>query len=294
MRLSGPILMFLAQVAFTVMVVFVKIAREELSTFEVALWRSVVAVPVLMVLYRNLSWHIRDRKLIVLRVVFGFGALCSFFAAAKGLYIADLSLISKIQPILVAVLAPILIGSSEKASPKLWGLMAIAMVGCVILLAPSLEVGSKYGLFAVLASVFSAHAHIFIRRLRMEHPGIIVLWFQSGTGILSLLACLLTLGTIPLPPNHLWLPLVGVGVMATLGQLLMTLAYKRTKAATVAIASYAGPLVAVGADVVAFNVFPTWNVYIGGSIVVLAGVLLLRQTNRDTEEGDADMNSDSK
>ena len=162
--------------------------------------------------------------------------------------------------------------------------MALAMVGCAILLAPSLEVGSKYGLFAVLAAVFSAHAHVFIRRLRKEHPGIIVLWFQGGSGILAILACLLTLGTIPLPPNHLWLPLVGVGLMATLGQLLMTLAYKRTKAATVAIASYAGPLVAVGADVLAFNVFPTWNVYIGGSIVVLAGVLLLRQTQSDNDE----------
>ena len=283
MRLSGPILMVLAQVAFTVMVVFVKIAREELSTFEVALWRSVVAIPVLMLMYRNLSWQIRDKRIILLRVVLGFGALCSFFAAAKGLSIADLSLISKIQPILVAILAPILIGSAEKASSRLWGLMALAMVGCVILLAPSLEVGSKYGLYAVLAAIFSAHAHIFIRRLRMEHPGIIVLWFQCGTGILSLLACLLTLGTIPLPPSHLWLPLVGVGVMATLGQLLMTLAYKRTKAATVAIASYVGPLVAVGADVVAFGVFPTWNVYVGGSIVVLTGVMLLRQTQSEDD-----------
>jgi len=98
-----------------------------------------------------------------------------------------------------------------------------------------------------------------------------------------LLACLLTLGTIPLPPSHLWLPLVGVGVMATLGQLLMTLAYKRTKAATVAIASYVGPLVAVGADVVAFGVFPTWNVYVGGSIVVLTGVMLLRQTQSEDD-----------
>ena len=129
MRLSGPILMVLAQVAFTVMVVFVKIAREELSTFEVALWRSVVAIPMLMLMYRNLSWQIRDKKIILLRVVLGFGALCFFFAAAKGLSIADLSLISKIQPILVAILAPILIGSAEKASRQLWGLMALAMVG---------------------------------------------------------------------------------------------------------------------------------------------------------------------
>ena len=53
-----------------------------------------------------------------------------------------------------------------------------------------------------------------------------------------------------------------------------------TKAATVAIASYAGPLVAVVADVIAFGQFPTWNVYIGGSIVIFSGLLLIRKTQK--------------
>jgi drug/metabolite transporter (DMT)-like permease len=276
--------MFLAQIAFTGMVVFVKIAREELSTFEVVLWRSMFAVPLLMLMHHRISWQIRDRKTMLLRTVFGFAALCSFFGAAKGLYIADLSLISKIQPILIAILAPLILGSAEKASRQLWGLMAVAMVGCAVLLAPSWQVGSKYGLFAVMAAVFSAHAHVFIRGLRNEHPGIVVLWFQTGSGILGVLAYLITLGPISLPPTHLWLPLAGVGLMATLGQLLMTLAYKNTKATTVAIASYAGPLVAVVADVLAFAVFPTWNVYVGGSIVVLSGVLLLRKSRVEGED----------
>ena len=283
MKRSGPILMFCAQVAFTVMVVFVKIARQEMSTFEVAFWRSIVAIPLLMVMYRNVSWMIQDKKTIILRIGFGFGALCSFFTAAKGLYIADLSLISKIQPILVALLAPLILGGSERASKQLWGLMGIAMVGCIILLAPSLEVGSKYGLFAVLAAIFSANAHVLLRRMRGEHSGIIVMWFQTGSGILAFVACMLTLGEVPIPPKHLWLPLAGVGLTATIGQLFMTLAYKRTKAATVAIASYAGPLVAVAADVIAFGQFPSWNVYLGGSIVVFAGILLIQKTQTETK-----------
>ena len=282
MKLGGPTLMFFAQVAFTVMVVFVKIARQEMSTFEVAFWRSIVAIPLLIVMYRNISWRIQEKKIILLRILFGFGALCSFFTAAKGLYIADLSLISKVQPILVALIAPLVLGGSERASKQLWGLIGIAMIGCIILLAPSLEVGSKYGLFAILAAIFSANAHVLLRRMKSEHPGIIVMWFQTGSGILACAACLLTLGTIPIPPQHLWMPLLGIGLSATLGQLFMTLAYKRTKAATVAIASYAGPLVAVAADVIAFGQFPSWNVYVGGSIVVFAGILLIRKTQKKT------------
>jgi drug/metabolite transporter (DMT)-like permease len=278
LKYSGLLLMCLAQVAFTIMLVFVKIAREELSTLEVAFWRSLVAIPILMVMYRKVTWNIHDRKTILLRIVFGFCALYCFFGAAKGLFIADLSLLSKIQPILVALLAPLLIGYSESASRKLWGLMILAMFGCTILLAPSLKIGSYYGLLAVLAAIFSAHAHVFIRRLRNEHSGIIVLWFQIGSGLLAFLVSVLTLETFNVPPSHLWLPLIGIGFMATFGQLLMTFAYKNTKAATVAIASYIGPLMAVCADVLAFGVFPTWNVYLGGSIVVLAGGLLLHKS----------------
>ena len=161
MTTSGPVLMILAQVAFTVMVVFVKIVRQDLSTFETALWRSVFAVPLLLLWARNRSWHIQDKQAILFRTLFGFGALCSFFGAAKGLSVADLSLISKIQPLLVALIAPFVLGSMEKASSRLWGLMMVAMIGCSILLAPELRVGSWYGLLAILAAISSENIQEF-------------------------------------------------------------------------------------------------------------------------------------
>ena len=156
--------------------------------------------------------------------------------------------------------------------------MLVAMVGCSILLAPELRVGSWYGLLAVLAAIFSGHAHVFIRRLKSENPIVVVLWFQAGSGVLAFGICLLTLGGIPLPATELIAPLFGVGVTATVGQWLMTMAYKREKAAVVAVASYAGPLVAVFADSIAFGILPSWNGYIGGSIIIAAGMLLIRKT----------------
>ena len=45
---------------------------------------------------------------------FGFGAMFCFYSAAKGLSVADLSLITKLQPMLVALIAPVLLGSAER------------------------------------------------------------------------------------------------------------------------------------------------------------------------------------
>ena len=283
MKLSGTVLMIAAQIAFTIMVVFVKEARQEMDTFQVALWRSVTAVPILLLLCWKGSWKIHNKTFLLLRIGMGFGALCCFFGAAKGLSIADLSLISKIQPMLVAVLAPLLLGMTEKASSRLWGLMLLALVGCSILLAPSLQIGSLYGLLAVAASCFSAVAHVCLRKLQNERSVLVVFWFQMGSGLLASVCCLAQMGSIPLPPSHLWGALLGIGLMATVGQLLMTAAYQKEKAAVVAVASYAGPVFAVLADVIAFDLFPTWNGYLGGAIVIVAGMLLVNNSHGKDE-----------
>lgn len=267
-------LMVLAQVAFTIMVVFVKVARQELHSFSIVLWRSVFALPLLMLLLRNVSWKISNLKIIFLRIVLGFGAMTSFFTAAKGMGVADLSLISRVQPLLVALLASFWLGNTERSSKSIWWLIGLSMIGCGILLAPSLEIGFYYGAFALLAAVFSAHAHLCLRSLKNENSGVVVLWFQFGSGCLAVPACLAIGEPIAFPPSQLLVPLIIVAISATLGQLFMTYAYRRANAAPVAMASYMGPLVAVFADVLAFGVFPTWNVYVGGTLVVWAGILL--------------------
>ena len=104
------------------MVVFVKIARQELNTFEVAfLALHFGAAPAVGAPGPSWLGHQSQKTA---SSGLGFGALCSFFGAAKGLTIADLSLISKIQPVLVAVLAPLLrwwLGS---------GALAVGCNGC--------------------------------------------------------------------------------------------------------------------------------------------------------------------
>jgi len=277
---SGVIRMMLAQIAFTAMVTFVKIARQELSTFEVACWRSVIILPFLMLWLRGQSWRVATPKILFWRVTLGFCALSSFFGAAKGITIADLSLISKLQPIFVAILAPIVIGVGEKPDRWLWALMSVAMFGCVLLLAPSLQVGNSYGLLAVSAALFSGGAHTCLRLLKNESPMIVVLWFQIATAAYGALCTWLTLGHIPLPPSHLWPILLGVGVFAIIGQWLMTSAYKFEKAPVVAAASYVGPVFAVFADVWTFSDWPTPISIGGGLLVVGSGLWLLKLSQK--------------
>lgn len=271
----GPLLMIVASLLFTAMVACVKVARVEMSALELMAWRAVIGVPLAGAFAWRVGRFIANRRVMALRIGFGFGAMFCFFTATRGLSLADLALISRTQPLLLALLAPLVLGASERSGRGLWGLLAVGLVGCGLLIGPDLAVGSTWALWAIAAACFSASAHLCLRVLgRTEHPAAVVFVFQTVVGILAFAALAATAG-LSLPPSHLWPYVLGAGVFATGGQLVMTEAYRQDRAAVVAAASYAGPLWGVLGDVLLFAVLPSGLDWVGGALIVGAGVLLV-------------------
>ncbi|MFW5925270.1 MAG: DMT family transporter [Myxococcota bacterium] len=281
----GALYMILASLMFTVMLGTVKVARQELSALEVMVWRATVSIPLALAFAWKPGLAIVNRGGMVLRGLFGFGAMACFFTAARGLDIADLSIIAKLQPILIALLAPIALGRHERASGTLWLLLLAGLSGCALIVGPDLRVGSLYGLWAVAATLLATGAHLAIRHLgRSDDARTIVFWFQVAVLVLALsLHVLLTGGGMSLPSAALWPYLAGCGIAATIGQVLLTHAYALDRAAVVAAASYTGPAFAVLADLFVFGVLPGPAVVTGGLLVVGAGLVLVLSGRRQPE-----------
>jgi drug/metabolite transporter (DMT)-like permease len=154
-----------------------------------------------------------------------------------------------------------------------------------VLLGPEFAIGSVFGLWAIGGSVLSAGAHLAVRALRTDHrPETIVFWFQLGGTVLAVALLLLTMGRVPLPPAHLWPHLLGCGVAATFGQILMTRAYALDTAPVVAAGGYVGPLWGVLGDVMVFGTGPGLPVWVGGALVLAAGALLVRGGSGPTRD----------
>jgi len=186
-------------------------------------------------------------------------------------------MITKLQPVLIALGAPLFLGRKERADPKLWGMLIVGLVGTSILVAPDVMTGSIWGLWALASSIFSAGAHIALRGLKDERSTTVVFWLQIAVFSLALALSLITKGGISLPPAHIWPALIGVGVFATGGQLLMTKAYAIDKASRVAAVRFVGPVWGVAGDVLFFGGWPALHVWIGGLIVVSAGLYVTVQ-----------------
>ena len=269
----GPSLMIAATLVLTCMSAAVKVARSELSTLDVVVWRSVFAIPFAWWWARKGALRVRNKTLLSIRIGLGFAAMLCFFTALKGLPLADTNLITKIQPVLIALGAPFLLGKSENIPPQTWALLLAGMLGTAILIAPDLSTGNVWGVWALASSVFSAGAHIALRGLKDERSEAIVFWLQITVFLLALTLILLTRGSVNMPSSRIWLALAGVGIFATTGQLLMTKAYALETAGRVAAVRFVGPIWGIALDVLFFTGWPEFHVWVGGIVIVSAGLL---------------------
>lgn len=273
----GPLLMIVATLVLTCMSGAVKVARAELDTLDIVVWRSVIAIPLAWWWARGGVLKIERKGLLGVRIGLGFVAMICFFTALKGLPLADTNMITKLQPVLIALGAPLFLGRKERAEPKLWALLVVGLVGTSILVAPDVMTGSIWGLWALASSIFSAGAHIALRGLKNERSTAVVFWLQVAVFSMALVLSLITKGGVSMPPTHIWPALIGVGVFATGGQLLMTKAYAIDTASRVAAVRFVGPVWGVAGDVLFFGGWPAIHVWIGGLIVVAAGLYVTVQ-----------------
>lgn len=270
--------MLLATLAFTAMNAFVKLGTAAFTPYELVFWRSAIgAALVLPLAWRRGKLALASPWMMIGRTLFGVTAMTLGFAALRGLSLAEASLLFQLQPVLVALIAPLVFGAQERVGPGIWGAMGLGFTGAAFILAPGALSGSVWGLLALASAVFSAGAHLFLRPLgKEEDDRAIVFWFLAGSAVVSGAVAPLAQGhAVPVAPSASWLVLLGLAASATVGQLFLTRAYQRERAAVVAATAYAGPLLAAAVDALVFGVLPGWHAWVGGALVVAAGLGLL-------------------
>ncbi len=295
----GAVLAVLGTLAFTLMSACVKHARTELDTLEVILWRAGVALPIVWAIARvgGGGVALAQRKLFVLRAVLGFSAMFCGFAAARGLAVADLAFVSRLEPVFVAGIAPLALGADERPGRGLLLVLVAGLLGCGLMFGPDLQLArTGYAALAVAGAALSASAHVSIRALSAtERASAIVFWFQLVTLCVAAGGLVAGTGGLPAPPPHLVPALVGSGVFAAAGQSLMTRAYQLEKATFISSLGYVAPVWALAVDAVAFGHVPAPHALAGGVVIVVASAAMMRRQrvlpSAVTSAGDAPCSS---
>ncbi|MBI3776005.1 MAG: DMT family transporter [Gammaproteobacteria bacterium] len=176
----------------------------------------------------HLRWHIG-------RALYGVTAMYCFFYALGKLPLADAVLLNYTAPIFTPLIA--LLWLHERVPSNVRWAIAVGFIGVSLILKPGHDLFSPATLVGLASGVFAALAMTSIRRMAQTEPALrIVFYFAVVATAVSAVPLLWAW------QSAAWddlLPLAGVGILASVGQLFLTKAYTLAPAARVGALTYA-------------------------------------------------------
>lgn len=262
--------MFLSTLAFSVANIFVK-QVSHIPAMEVVFFRCAVASTFCFIgLYRaKADWKGSNRTMLLLRGTFGTIALYCFFLTLQNIPLASAMTIQYLSPIFTTIIAIFLL--SEKVKALQWVFYAMAFAGVLFIERFDTRISLFYLALGVTSAFCSGVAYNLVRRLReKEHPLTVVLHFQLVGAIAGFVSIFFEWKT---PVGWDWFFLFLIGVFSQLGQIYLTSALQKEKAASVAIINYTGLVYALSIGFIVFGETQSIETLMGMSLVVL-GVIL--------------------
>jgi drug/metabolite transporter (DMT)-like permease len=286
-RVSPYAQMVLATVLFALMGVCVKWASQGFGNAAVVSARGVVGALIMGLI----AWRTRTalRTPVPLmhlkRGTAGVFALSMWFYCIGQLPLATAVTLNYMSSVWMAVF--MLLGAAfaggKRVDKRLVAAIAVGFVGVGLVLHPTLDRNQWLaGLMGLCSGILAAIAYVQVTALgRAGEPEVRVVFYFSLTGtVLGLLIWLLPGASNPIDWGHIparaWASLLGVGVFATLAQLLMTRAYARGSMLVNANLQYLGIVHAGLLGTLLFDEHLTLDALLGMALIVGSGMVSTR------------------
>lgn len=279
--------MLVSAFAFSIMSAIVKMVGDRLPSVEIAFVRAVVTLAISLYQVRRAGlspFGTSERKWLVIRGLLGFVGLHCFFYAVTALPLADATVIHFLNPLLVAALAPLLLRERARGFDVIGILLGLC--GVILVARPPalfggvMDVGDALPTLGVLAGLggafAAAGAYLVVRKLRSEHPLVVVLQFPM-LGVPLSLPLVLPVWVWPTPRE--WGLLLLMGAFTQLGQIKMTEALHQEAATRATALSYAQIPFSMLWGFLLFGDVPPWMAILG-TLLIVAGTLVVMRKER--------------
>jgi len=258
--------MLAATAVLTCMHASVRHVSADMHAFEIAFFRNLFGLFAILPLALRAgmgSFKSRQPGLQVLRSIFGLGAMTAWFYGLSVVPIAQATALSFTSVIFGSLGAALILG--ERMRARRWSAVAAGFVGALVILRPGLSDVEPAALIVVLSSLCWAGALLTVKKLSTTDSVVcIVTWNSVLLTVLSLPVAL-PVWVTPSTEQLLWLGIIGV--LATLGHLAMTSAFKASDATVVFPVDYTRLLWASVIGYLAFGEIPDLWTWIGGTII---------------------------
>jgi drug/metabolite transporter (DMT)-like permease len=213
---------------------------------------------------------VRTRRpvLQILRALCLLGASLCVVTAVRYLPLAELTSIVFLTPVIICVISIPILG--EKVGTSDWVAVIIGFIGVLVIVRPGGQMLTFAALLPLCAAVLNSLYQVLTRHFSAsEHPS--TTNFITGLVGTVLLAFMMPEGWTP-PGFTDGLLIVGMGVSALAGHLLLTRAYQVASPAVLAPYSYGQILWATVLGYLVFDMLPDSTSSIGMAIIAFSGL----------------------
>ena len=272
-----------ASFLFAVMGVCVKLASSQYGAGEIVMYRSLVGLVMMTVVlrWRGVSWRTSVPGMHFWRSVTGVTALCLWFYAIGKLPLATAMTLNYMSSVWIALF---LIGGAALLAPEHGGhgqidLRLVAAVltgfaGVALVLRPTIDQDQLWhGLVGLGSGLIAAMAYLQVTALgRIGEPGERVVLYFAITGVVFGAAIALLSGGLTAHSLRGLALLGAIGVLATLGQWMMTQAYATGATLGIAALQYLGIVFSFLFGMLIFDEQLTVLSATGLALIIAAGV----------------------
>jgi drug/metabolite transporter (DMT)-like permease len=275
---SGIRYMAIGAFWFSVMSVFVKLAGRTVPSMEIVMYRGLVTLVLSYWVLRRERVHPIfgvQRRLLLMRGVFGSLALSCFIFSLTHLPLGEATLIQYTNPVFAIVLAAL--WYHERIGKRELWVLAASFVGVLLITRPVLLFGGNaagidpvWALIALGGAVFSGTAYAIIRRLGAENSRVVVFYLP----LLQIPMSLPFMNGWRMPSAWEWALLIGAGIATQLAQTYMTRGLQTERTARATTTGYLQIVFAAVWAVLIFRErFSLWTVL--GAVVIVGAASLL-------------------
>lgn len=281
--LVGSLFVILGEAFFVTMGMLVKTLADEIPNNHLVFYRNAfAAILCIPLIYRSGFNNFKTTRIRIhlIRSTCGVSAMYCFFYALANIELANAMLLKMTGPIFIPVVAVLWI--RESVSARTITAILIGFSGVVIFLNPSKEIQAA-ALIGLLGGALAATAKVAIRKMSDTEPTTrIVFYFATLSALISSIPVIA--GPVFIPTDKQFLFLVLLAVLGTGGQLCLTKAYNLAPANQVGAFTYVSLIWASIAGWLFWDELPQLETYIGASLIIFAGLILLYRNNKLTSK----------
>ncbi|MCQ1573880.1 DMT family transporter [Neorhizobium galegae] len=192
-------------------------------------------------------------------------ALTSNFLAITMLPLAMVNAVGFSRPLITMAMAVAMLG--ETVSRIRWLGAGFAFIGVLIVMAPGTSSFDIEVLVVLVSVVFGSLAIIQTRALKDENTTVMMVFYTVGLAVITAVPAVFTWQ--PVMPFD-WIPLLGIGFLAQLGQYCFLRAYRIADASVLAPVGYLSIVFVTVTGYVFFDEVPEVRVVIGVLVILAA------------------------